>query len=115
MTTITWQIEYMDVATQPIDGQTQVVLTAGWRCNGTDGTHTASNYGSCSFPQPTTGSQFTPYNQLTQSQVLGWCYENGVNQSATEEAVTNHVNNLVNPPVTQPPLPWAPQITPARA
>ena len=29
MTTITWQIEYMDVATQPVDGQTQVVLTAG--------------------------------------------------------------------------------------
>jgi len=107
MTTITWQIEYMDVSTQPIDGQTQVVLTAGWRCNGTDGTHMASNYGSCSFPQPTTGGQFTPYAQLTQAQVLGWCYENGVNQSATEASVTAQVAALVNPPVTQPALPWS--------
>jgi len=114
-TTITWQIEYMDVSSQPIDGQTQVVLTAGWRCNGTDGTNYASNYGSCSFPQPTTGGQFTPYAQLTQSQVLGWCYENGVDQSATEETVTKQVALLENPPVTQPPLPWAPQQAPAQA
>jgi len=109
MTTITWQIEYMDVATQPVDGQTQVVLTAGWRCNGTDGTHSASNYGSCSFPQPTTGGQFTPYAQLTQEQVLGWCYENGVNQSEVEASVTQAVANLANPPVVSPPLPWANQ------
>jgi len=109
MTTFNWQIEYMDVATQPIDGQTQVVLTAGWRCIGTDGTHSASNYGSCSFPQPTTGGQFTPYAQLTQAQVLGWCYENGVNQTEVEASVTAQVNALVNPPVTQPALPWATQ------
>jgi hypothetical protein len=112
--TNTWIIEWMDVSTQPIAGQNEVVLTAGWRCNGTDGTYNASNYGTCSFPEPTQGGQFTPYAQLTQSQVLGWCYENGVNQEATEASVTTQVNNLANPPVTQPSLPWATQ-APAKA
>jgi len=105
--TITWVIEYLDSSTQTINGFTEVVLTAGWRCIGTDGTYTASNYGACSFPEPVTGSQFTPYAQLTQSQVLGWCYENGVNQADVESQVTQAVNNLSNPPVVQPLLPWA--------
>ena len=111
MTTITWQIEYMDVSSQPIDGQSEVVLTAGWRCVGVNGDYTASNYGSCSFPQPTTGGQFTPYAQLTQAQVLGWCYENGVNQTEVEASVTQQVTNLATPPVVQPPLPWAANAT----
>ena len=107
MTTLNWTIEYMSASTQPIAGETEVVLTAGWRCNGTDGTYSASNYGSCSFPEPTTGGQFTPYAQLTQDQVLGWCYANGVDQTATEASVTQQVATLANPPVIQPPLPWA--------
>jgi len=113
MTTITWQIDWMSASTQQINGFSEVVLNAGWRCIGTDGTHSASNYGSCSFPQPTTGGQFTPYAQLTQAQVLGWCYENGVNQTEVEASVTAQVNTLVNPPVTQPALPWATTAAPA--
>jgi len=106
-TTIAWTIDWMQVSTQPIAGEQEVVLTAGLRCNGTDGTHSASNYGSCSFPEPTTGGQFTPYADLTQTQVLSWCYENGVNQSEVEASVTAQVNALANPLVVQPPLPWA--------
>jgi hypothetical protein len=109
MTTITWQIEWMQASTQTINGFSEVVLTAGWRCNGTDGTYNASNYGTCSFPEPTTGGQFTPYAQLTQAQVLGWCYANGVNQSEVETNVTQAVATLANPPVVNPPLPWASQ------
>ena len=108
-TTITWIIEWMNVSTQTIDGFTQVVLSAGWRCTGTDGTYTASNYGSVSFPQPAEGGQFTPYNQLTENQVLGWCFANGVDQTATEASVRTQLTNLQNPPVVQPPLPWASQ------
>jgi len=117
-TTIAWTIDWMDVSTQPIAGEQEVVLTAGWRCTGTD-TATPPNvstiYGTCSFPEPTSGGLFTPYNQLTQSQVVGWCWENGVNQSATETAINNNIALLENPLVTQPPLPWAPQQAPAQA
>ena len=115
MTTITWQIEWMSASTQQINGFSEVVLSAGWRCNGTDNAtptpNVASVYGSVSFPEPQTGGQFTPYAQLTQAQVLGWCYANGVNQSEIETSVTTQVNNLVNPPVIQPPLPWDANVT----
>ena len=106
MTTLNWTIEYMSASTQPIAGETEVVLTAGWRCTGTDGTYSASNYGSCSFPEPITGGQFTPYAQLTKAQVLGWCYANGVNQIEVETSVIQQVATLANPPVVNPPLPW---------
>ena len=109
MTTITWQIDSMSVSSQPIAGETEVVLTAQWRCIGVDGDYTTSNYGSCTFPEPTTGGQFTPYAELTQTQVLGWCYANGVDQTAVEASVTQAVANLANPPVVSPPLPWASQ------
>jgi hypothetical protein len=111
-TTIAWTIDWMQVSTQPIAGEQEVVLTAGWRCTGTNGSYSATNYGTCSFPEPTSGGSFTPYANLTQAQVVGWCWENGVDQTATEASVENQVTALVNPPVTQPPLPWAPSTPP---
>ena len=114
MTTLNWTIEYMSTSTQPIAGQTEVVLTAGWRCTGTETntatppvTFTNSIYGTCTFPQPAEGGSFTPYAQLTQSQVVAWCWENGVNQAATETAINNNLALQINPLVTQPPLPWS--------
>jgi len=103
--TITWIIEWMDC--KPTDGDlTDVVVTAGWRCNGVQDTYNATVYGTCSFPMPEEG-QFTPYADLTQDQVLGWCWANGVDQTATEAAVQSSIDNQINPPIIQPPLPWA--------
>jgi hypothetical protein len=107
MTTITtWQIEWMSTtpttATPP-----EVVLTAGWRCSGVDGLYSGTVYSTCSFPLPAEGGTFTPYADLTQDQVLGWCWANGVNKDATEAAVQAQINNQINPPTIQPPLPWA--------
>jgi hypothetical protein len=39
--------------------------------------------------------------------VLGWVWSSGVNKDATEAAVAGQINNQINPPVIQPPLPWA--------
>ena len=109
MTTITWLIEYMQTSTTQIDGHAEVVLTAGWRCNGTqtqgDNTFSGSVYSTCSFPAPT--GAFTAYADLTQAEVLGWCYANGVNKDATEAAVQAQLDNQINPPTIQPPLPWS--------
>lgn len=106
--TTTWVIEYMDTSTQTINGFTEVVLTAGWRCNGEEGAYSVSNYGSSTFTPPQAGDpNFTPYANLTQSQVLQWVWESGVNKTEVEASVTQAVNNLVNPPVVTPPLPWA--------
>jgi hypothetical protein len=118
--TITWVIEYMDC--KPTEGSyTDVVVTAGWRCIGTSTKGsgltvqnvTASTYGQCSFPMPS--GSFTPYPDLTQEQVLGWCYAAGVDQTYQESVVQSQINDLVNPPIVQPPLPWAPQVSASAA
>ena len=105
--TILWLIERLLV--KPVEGSlTDVVITADWRCNGTDETYSGTCYGSCSF-QPPSGS-FTPYEDLTQEQVLGWCYENGVDKTAIEANVTLQIQNQINPPVVTLPLPWVPPV-----
>ena len=101
--TILWLIERLLV--KPTEGSlTDVVITADWRCNGSQDNYSGTCYGSCSF-QPPTGS-FTPYDQLTEAQVLDWCYENGVDKSAIEANVTAQIQNQINPPVIVLPLPW---------
>ena len=103
--TILWIIERLLV--KPTEGSlTDVVITADWRCNGTDETYSGTCYGSCSF-QPPSG-EFTPYPDLTQEQVLGWCYANGVDQAAIEANVTLQINDQIDPPVVTLPLPWVP-------
>jgi len=107
--TILWIIERLLV--KPTEGSlTDVVITADWRCNGSQDNYSGTCYGSCSF-QPPTGS-FTPYDQLTEQQVLNWCYENGVDQAAIEANVTQQIENQINPPVIAPPLPWVAQPLP---
>ena len=105
--TILWLIERLLV--KPTEGSnTDVVITADWRCNGSDDTYSGTCYGSCSFAPPS--SEFTPYEDLTQEQVLGWCYANGVDQAAIEANVSLQIENQINPPVVTLPLPWVPPI-----
>ena len=109
MTTINWIIESLLV--RKVEGfNTDVVITADWRCNGSQETYSGTCYGSCSFAPPT--GSFTKYEDLTQEQVLGWCYENGVDKTAIEANVTQQIENQINPPVVTLPLPWAAQPLP---
>ena len=105
MTTITWTITAMDCYPQE-GGNTDVVFNVHWTCSGTDGTYNASVYSTCAVPAPT-GSAFTPYANLTQEQVLGWIWADGVDKAATEAAVQQQLDNQINPPVVTPPLPWS--------
>jgi hypothetical protein len=109
MTTISilWIIERLLV--RKVEGtHTDVVITADWRCNGTQDNYSGTCYGSCSFAPPS--GSFTPYPDLTQDQVLGWCFSNGVDQKAIEANVTLQIENQINPPIIAPPLPWLPPV-----
>ena len=115
--TILWIIERLLV--KPTEGSnTDVVITADWRCNGTETTgsgdteksYSGTCYGSCSFAPPS--GSFTPYPDLTQEQVLSWCYANGVDKSAIEANVSLQIQNQINPPVVSLPLPWVPPAPP---
>jgi len=104
---ISWIIERLLV--KPTEGSlTDVVITADWRCNGTQDNYSGTCYGSCSF-QPPSG-EFTPYEDLTEQQVLDWCFANGVDKTAIEANVTQQIENQINPPVIAPPLPWLPPV-----
>lgn len=104
-TTINWTISQLDCKPQE-DGLTDVVVTAHWQCTGTQDEYSAQVYGTASF-RLEQGAGFTPYADLTQDQVLGWCYANGVDKDATEASVTAQLEAQINPPIVTPPLPWA--------
>jgi hypothetical protein len=111
MTTISinWIIERLLV--RKVEGTySDVVITADWRCNGTQDQYSGTCYGSTSFFPPT--ENFTPYEDLTQEQVLNWCFANGVDKTSIEANVTQQIENQINPPVIAPPLPWMPPVPP---
>lgn len=110
---ISWIIERLLV--KPTEGSyTDVVITADWRCNGYETlneiVYSGTCYGSCSFPAPS--GSFTPYADLTEEQVLGWCWNSGVNKDQIDANVALQIETAINPPVVSLPLPWAPPTPP---
>jgi hypothetical protein len=105
---ITWIIEWMKTTPTTTNPAEQVVQV-GWRCNGlqeSEGkTYTASIYGSAGFTY-TEGAPFTPFNQLTQEQVLEWVWASGVDKAEVEANVQRHLDAQINPQIIQQPLPW---------
>jgi len=107
MTTITWSIEQLSCYPE-VDNYTDVVFSAAWRVNGTDGTYNATVYGSQTLTPYDGKTPFTPYADLTQAQVIGWVQDAmGESQVAAINAnIEQQIENQVNPPVVNPPLPW---------
>jgi hypothetical protein len=58
-----------------VNNQTNVVISVEWLCQGTDDVNklTASASGIQQLGAP--ANPFTDYSNLTESQVLAWCYE----------------------------------------
>lgn len=108
MADITWVVEQMYVKPHE-DNLTDVVVTVAWRCNGTETSnnvqYSGTAYGTVSFSHPDPNN-FTPYNDLTQQQVLTWCWDSGVDKTATELSVTNQISSQIDPPIITLPLPW---------
>jgi len=107
MITLSWIIERL--LCKPVEGTlTDVVVTADWRCNGSQESFSGTCYGSTSFAPPS--GEFTPYPDLTEQQVLDWCFANGVDKTAIEANVSLQIENQINPPIIAPPLPWLPPV-----
>jgi hypothetical protein len=92
-----------------VDNETDVVFNVHWTCAGTDGTYSSSVY-STQAVTVDAEEPFTPYDQLTQEQVLNWIWASGVDKLVTEAAVQQQIDNQINPPVVTPPLPWQTQL-----
>jgi hypothetical protein len=105
-TTYNWTVAQLDCYPE-YEGHEDVVFTAHWRCDGTDGEHASGVYGSVGLTLDPE-APYTPYADLTEAQVIGWVKDAlGEDQVASyEENVANQIAALVNPPVVNPPLPW---------
>jgi hypothetical protein len=104
-TEITWRVSQLDCLPESPEG-VDYVVTAHWQCSGVDGDYSGQVYSTCSF-SVVQGQTFTPYEDLTQDQVLGWIWANGVDKDSAEAAVEQQIENQKNPPIVSPPLPWS--------
>ena len=92
-----------------LDGQDNVVVSAQWNILGENQGVFYNLSGVQEFTLEQ-GVGFTPYNELTEAQVVQWVKdtmgENGV--ASMEAAVQGSLDALINPPVEPitPPLPW---------
>ncbi|QBQ72719.1 hypothetical protein CRP5_gp53 [Roseobacter phage CRP-5] len=96
----TWTIANMERNTAD-DG----VTVCHWRCEGVDGDHSASSYGTTSHTPDPSDAGFVAYADLTEATVLGWVHAS-VDKDATEAAIADKINALANP-TTAAGTPWA--------
>lgn len=98
--TFTWTVEQLD--RNLADGG---VTVAHWRCNASDGDFAASIYGTCGFTYEASSSDFTPYADLTESQVLGWVWAGDVDKDGTQAALQASID-ADKTPTTGTGVPW---------
>ena len=118
--TFNWSISKMQVI--PVqDSKTNVVVKAEWLLRAIDDNNNAASFASgiCSF---SLGNTFTPYEELTEQQVLNWCFapENfsSIDSEGNQTTITKHLKTDVETQVTEqiarqlvqkatePALPW---------
>jgi hypothetical protein len=82
------------------------IYTVHWTASLEEDGETASAYGSIGLGEPASGS-FTPYNQLTKSQVVGWLLAAlGVDQVVSiEKSLNDQIQQKLNP-TSAAGIPW---------
>ena len=98
---ITYNWSIADIEYQTATGG---VTIGHWRCTAVDGDHTASAYGTVGFTPDPTDPDFTPYNQVTEAEVLTWCW-GSVDKNETEANLASQIDTQKNP-VTTTGTPW---------
>ena len=85
------------------------VIVVHWRVSATEtsgeDTFSASSYGTAGFTYDPSAPDFVPYDSLTEEQVLGWVWSNGVDKDATEAALQSNIDAQMNP-TTADGVPW---------
>lgn len=96
--TATWTITQCDRLTSD-----DFITTAHWTCTAVDGEYSASAYSTCSWAD---GSPTIPYADVTEAEVLQWCWTSGVDKDATEASLAANIELQKNP-VTATGTPWS--------
>jgi hypothetical protein len=104
--TNTWNVLQMDAYPQ-YHGETNVVFLVHWDLTATDGEYTGYVYGSTRITIEDS-DVFTPYENLSKEQVIGWVKGALGEQMVTsyEKNVKKQIESARNPTVVKPALPW---------
>jgi len=78
------------------------IFCVHWQCTGVDGELSSSVYNTVSFED---GDINIPYDSVTEADVLGWIWANGVDKDATEASIAARIEVLKNP-VEASGTPW---------
>jgi len=117
MTDITYSYTINSMSCYPLyNTENDVVFQVLWTLTGTNGVQTSSYSGPTILPAPQ-GDDFTPYNELTEPQVIGWV-ETQTDPEYLANAhqwIADDIAAKENPPVVTPPLPWTPEEAPVEA
>ena len=97
MITYDWNVVQMDRLTSD-----DFVVTVHYTVSATDGEFSASTYGTVGFTQE--ADDFTPFDELTQEQVIGWV-KDSLGEQTVEDALTAQIEAQKNP-VQLSGLPW---------
>ena len=92
-----WNIVQTDYNTSD-----KFITTVHYNVSAVDEEYTASTYGTVGYTQEE--GDYTPYNELTQEQVIGWV-QTSLGKEAVEESLTAQIYAQKNP-VTESGLPW---------
>ena len=103
---ITYQWSIENLQTFSNEEQSKIVTMVGWKVTGSNGQQSSAIYGvqpiSYDFQKP-----FTPYENLTEQNVLDWVKENmGEKVLDCEKDILFQINNQINPQIVVPNLPW---------
>lgn len=100
---LVWKIGLLSV--KPSDGaHTDVVAACNWSCTASQSGKSAVIDGSLQFAQA--GDPFVKFENLKESDVLQWCWDNGVDKQMVESKAVTGLQNVLSPPVVNKPVPW---------
>jgi hypothetical protein len=106
MTTFNWQIVSL-LAYPQAEGETDVVFQVNWSCQAQENGYDSKIIGAVHVTY-LAGTSFTPYTQLTETQIWDW-----INPSIDKPEIELNLQQLIdsqkNPQIITPPLPWIQQ------
>jgi hypothetical protein len=92
------------IATCEHEVATGGITVAHWRVAAVDGEHTVSAYGSASFTPDATAPNFKPYDQVSETEVLGWVWAS-LDKAEIEANLAAQIETQ-KAPVTATGTPW---------
>ena len=96
---VTWTISTLERNTD--DG----VVVAHWRASDSDGDHAGTSYGTAGFTPDSTADGYTPYDLITEAQVIIWV-KAAVDADAVEAGIAAQIADSKAPAIAVG-VPWA--------